>query len=375
MRKLWIFSLLSLFIASCDHCKNNGPDGDNGDLTGTPYLPQAYTIAKPACFPEVPVPVDNPQTVAGVQLGRRLFYDPILSGDSTQSCSSCHLPKGSFTDNLATSKGIDGINGKRSAMSLLNIAYVSPLFWDGRVNTLEEQALRPVEDPIEMHATWPNVVERLKKHPTYPVLFRQAFGITNKSEITKELAAKALSQFERILISSGKSRFDRFYCDKELDVLTPDEENGYKIYFNLDPALPDGQCFHCHNNPALFTQNQFFNNGLDSAPNLTEFADLGRGQFTGVKADNGTFRAPTLRNIEMSAPYMHDGRFKTLEEVIDHYSDNVQPALNLGQFADQLGYPPNFGGLKPKEKAYLLKFLKTLTDTTFVNNPDIQSPF
>lgn len=373
-----IVSFLALIISSCNNCKNgNDPMGGDDDLSGISYSPEAYVIIKPDSFPEVPVPADNPMTVAGVQLGRRLFYDPILSADSTMSCSSCHLPAGSFTDNKAVSTGIDGIAGKRSSMSLLNIAYVTPLFWDGRSATLEAQALQPVEDPIELHTTWPNVVERLKKHPDYPTFFRKAFGITKKSEITKELAAKAIAQFERILISSGESKYDRFQRG-ELDVFTFNEEIGYKMYFNLSPNEPDGQCFHCHNNTSLFTTNLFFNNGLESAPTLTEFSDLGRGAITGKKADNGTFRAPSLRNIEMSAPYMHDGRFKTLEEVIEHYATGVKVSNNLGPFADQVGRPNGSGGFIPlsvKQKSQILEFLKTLTDTTFVNNPDIQNPF
>ena len=212
MKKLLILGLFALVIASCKDCHGDPDDPvDTGDLTGTPYNPIPYKILKPDSFPEIQIPADNPQTVDGLQLGRRLFYDPILSGDSTQSCSTCHSPKGSFTDNLAVSKGIDGIAGTRSSMSLLNIAYVTPLFWDGRAASLEEQALAPVENPIELHVSWTTVVERLKSHPTYPNLFRKAFGITNKSEITKELAAKAIAQFERILISSGKSRFDQWY--------------------------------------------------------------------------------------------------------------------------------------------------------------------
>ena len=170
---LYPFALLTLF-AACKDCPPTG--GEKGDLEDIAYDPQTYTIPQPSHFPAIPIPADNPQTGAGVQLDRRLFYDPILSADSTQSCSSCHLPQGSFTDNLAVSKGIDGISGKRSSMSLLNVAYVNNqpgkpgdraynLFWDGRAQSLEEQALLPVEDPIEMHNTWPNVMEKLSKHP------------------------------------------------------------------------------------------------------------------------------------------------------------------------------------------------------------------
>jgi cytochrome c peroxidase len=374
MRNVLIISFLALFFGACRDCKEAT---DCTDLTQISYNPTAYKIIKPDSFPEITIPADNPMTSQGVQLGRRLFYDPILSADSTQSCSSCHLPAGGFTDNLAVSTGIDGIAGNRSAMALLNVAYFKPLFWDGRVKTLEEQALKPVEDPIEMHAMWPNVIARFQKSTTYSKLFREAFGVSTTCEITKEMAAKAIAQFERILISSGNSKFDQFKKNP-FSVDFDQELDGYFIYFNktggTGNALPDGQCFHCHNNEALFTSNQFFNNGLDDAPNLTEFADFGLGKITGDINDNGKFRAPTLRNIAMTAPYMHDGRFKTLDEVIDHYSDHVKYAPNLGTFVDKVGLAPDYGGLKPAEKIKLRKFLESLTDTTFVNNPDIQKP-
>ncbi|MBK8921141.1 MAG: hypothetical protein IPM81_06465 [Saprospirales bacterium] len=339
-------------------------------------------MVKPAHFPEVPVPADNPLTLDGVQLGRRLFYDPILSADSTQSCSSCHMPLGSFTDNKAVSTGIDGIAGRRSSMSLLNIAYATNgLFWDGRSLSLEDQALRPVEDLIEMHNTWANVVSKLKKHPVYPDLFRKAFGIPTTKEITKELAAKAIAQFERILISSGKSKFDR-YLQGDPDVFDDDELDGKLMYFEegASVGLPDAQCFHCHGGLTL-TGNQYFNNGLDSAATLHDFKDRGRGEVSGNPSDNGKFRSPTLRNIALTAPYMHDGRFQSLEEVLDHYSSHGKNSPNKDPLLVQVGFPipgsnpVQYTGLTPAQKNALVKFLHTLTDTEFVANPDIQNPF
>jgi cytochrome c peroxidase len=330
----------------------------------------------------VPIPADNPLTEAGIQLGRHLFYDPILSADSTQSCSSCHLPQGSFTDNMATSKGIDGIFGRRSSMSLLNIAYATNrLFWDGRAATLEDQALMPVEDPIEMHNTWPNAITHLKKHAFYPEYFRKAFGINSTAEMTKELAAKAIAQFERTLISSGQSKFDR-YLQGDQDALDDDELDGKLLFFDEGAVvgLPDAQCFHCHGGITL-TGNQYFNNGLDSVGSLDEFVDKGLGEVTGNPSDNGKFRAPTLRNIALSAPYMHDGRFQTLEQVIEHYSSHGKPAPNRDPLIPTVGFPipgtnpVQYSGLTASQKQALLKFLHTLTDTDFVENPDIQSPF
>ncbi|MBU6341913.1 MAG: cytochrome C peroxidase [Bacteroidetes bacterium] len=381
---LCFFSTIAL-VPACNKDNNPNPTPTKGDLEDIPYNPQAYTIVKPAHFPEIEVPKDNPMTLEGVQLGRRLFYDPILSADSSISCASCHLPKGSFTDNKATSKGIDGINGRRSAMSLLNVAYVkNGLFWDGRSPSLEDQALRPVEDPVEMHNSWTKVVEKLKWNKDYPTRFRQAFGINDRSEITKELAAKAMAQFERILISSGNSKYDRFKFKGENNLFDDEELDGF-IMFNDDALnqgvnLPDAQCFHCHGG-ILNTGNNYFNNGLDSVSNLDGFKDLGRYLVTTNNSDKGKFRAPTLRNIELSAPYMHDGRFKTLEEVVDHYSKNGTGVSNEDPFIRQIGYPIQgsnpikYTGLTPHQKQSIVKFLKTLTDTDFVNNPDIQNPF
>ncbi|MBL7776462.1 MAG: cytochrome C peroxidase [Saprospiraceae bacterium] len=367
--------------ASCGKDDPQPPSGET-DLTNIPYDPKPYNLIKPAHFPQVPIPADNPMTEAGVQLGRRLFYDPILSADSTQSCSSCHLPQGSFTDNRATSVGIDGIAGRRSSMSLLNIAYATNgLFWDGRSPNLEDQALRPVEDPIEMHNTWPNVIGKLKVHPSYPTWFRQAFGIKNTGEITKELAARAIAQFERILISSGASKFDR-YLQGDLDALDDDELDGKLMFFDEGAVvgLPDAQCFHCHGGLTL-TGNNYFNNGLDSVASFDGFIDKGLGGFTGNASNNGKFRSPTLRNIALSAPYMHDGRFKTLEEVVDHYSSHGKPSPNRDPLIPQVGFPipgsnpVQYTGLTANQKKALVKFLHTLTDTPFVNNPDVQNPF
>lgn len=378
-----LIALLALFAA----CKENpsppgGGDG-KGDLEDIAYDPQPYVIKKPEHFPAILIPADNPQTVAGVQLGRRLFYDPILSRDSTQSCSSCHLPQGSFTDNLAVSKGVDGIAGKRSSMSLLNIAYAdntNGLFWDGRVKTLEQQALLPVEDPVEMHNAWPKAMDDLRKHPTYPKLFREAFGIKDRDEMTKELAAKAIAQFERILLSSGQSRYDRFRFYSE-PVFEDDEQDGLALFENPSQSGPDAQCFHCHG-VVTMTGNNFFRNGIDSAGSNNDFKDRGLGAVTGNPNDNGRFRAPTLRNIALTAPYMHDGRFKTLEEVVEHYASQghskppfQDPLITQLGTLVQGSSPPKYTPLTTKQKKSLVAFLHTLTDSTFINNPDIRSPF
>lgn len=340
-----------------------------GDLEAIPYEPQPYEVVVPDSFPPLVIPEDNPLTYDGIQLGRHLFYDPILSGDSTLACAGCHFPEAGFTDNKALSKGIQGIEGSRSAMSLVNIGFENAgLFWDGRVATLEEQALVPVEDPIEMHHLWPDALESLRNHPTYPEMFRKAFGITDRSEMTKELAAKAIAQFERIIIS-GNSKFDKIRYDNDPFVdFTSDEFAGFQMFFDESFALPDAQCFHCHNAP-LFTVEDFFNNGLQEAADLNSFEDPGRGAVTGALIDNGKFRPTTLRNITLTAPYMHDGRLETIEDVIDFYSDDVHYSDNLDV---NLNAPL---GLTETERSQVIAFLHTLVDTSYLDNPLVTNPF
>ena len=372
----------TVFFTACKPDPIPGGTGTSGNLTGIPYEPQPYTIVKPENFLQIPIPVTNPMTYDGVQLGRRLFYDAVLSRDSTMSCASCHLSKGSFTDNLAFSKGVDGIAGRRSSMSLLNIAYATRLFWDGRSSSLEDQALLPVEDPIEMHAMWPQVVEKLQSHAVYPTLFRKAFGISSTDEISKELAAKALAQFERILISSSNSRYDQIL--RGVGEFTDEELDGKIMFFDdadeFGVDLPDAQCLHCHGGVG-FNSGGFFNNGLDSVASLNDFLDKGQGEVTRLTSDNGKFRAPGLRNIALTAPYMHDGRFQTLEEVLDHYSHNGFGVANEAPLIRQIGKPVvgsnplRYSGLTADQKSAIVAFLHTLTDSEFVNNPDIQSPF
>jgi cytochrome c peroxidase len=344
-------------------CRKETPAGS---LTDIPYAPEPVILQGPQGFPSMEIPPDNPTTLEGIDLGRRLFYDPVLSADYSMSCASCHLPGGSFTDNLAVSKGIDGTAGRRSSMSLLNIGFADQgLFWDGRSTTLEDQALLPVEDTIELHNTWTEVVDRLQEHDIYPELFRRAFGIERKDQITKELAAKAIAQFERTLISSGQSKYDRFFRG-EVE-LSDEEFLGYVLFFDLDPDIPDAECGHCHNAP-LFTTNQYFNNGIEPVSGLESFPDQGRGAVSGDNFDNGRFRVPTLRNIEFTAPYMHDGRFQTLGEVVEHYNSGGHFQVNKDPLIRPLG-------LLDYEKEALIAFIKTLSDTAFIQEPAHQNPF
>ena len=339
---------------------------ETGSLVDVVYNPQPYELVLPENFPRMIIPEDNPLTIDGVALGRRLFFDPVLSDDGSMSCSSCHLPNGSFTDNLAVSQGVTGASGTRSSMSLLNIGFNNNgFFWDGSVMTLEEQALLPVEDPIELHTSWQEVVADLQAHEDYPGLFRKAFGITAAEEITKELAAKAIAQFERSLVSSGQSKYDRVVAG--LEVFTDEELLGHNIFFDIDPDVSrHAECGHCHNAP-LFTTNEYFNNGLENTDN-GNLADPGRALVTDREFDTGKFRVPTLRNIQLSAPYMHDGRFGSLEEALDHYDRGVVFSRNVD---------PNLRVLdmSREDRRALIAFIETLADPVFTADERYSSPF
>jgi len=319
--------------------------------------PTPYELTIPEGFPDMPIPADNPMTKEGVDLGRRLFYDPILSADNSQACASCHAPEFSFTDSgRRFSEGINGFEGTRNAMAVINAGWLPSLFWDGRRESLEDQALEPVPNPIEMHQSWTEAAAKLNADNNYPDLFFKAFG-TRKIDST--LVVRAIAQFERTLISNN-AKWDR-YLRGEVQ-LTQAESKGFEIFFT-----EKGDCFHCHTT-ILFTDNLFHNNGMD-----TEFIDKGLYNVTGDANDVGRFKTPTLRNLEFTGPYMHDGRFETLEEVIDFYSHDVKWSPTI----DPLMKKVDQGGIQltEDEKFYLIAFLKTLTDTTFVNNPAYANPF
>ena len=244
------------------------------------------------------------------------------------------------------------------------------LFWDGRADDLETQALHPISTAHEMGGRWSDVLEKLRKHPIYRDAFVRAFDLLGGERIDSVHVGRALAQFQRSLISAN-SKYDRVQRGEA--AYTPTEELGHAIFFDLadDPAngyvgVPVGECAHCHA-PPHFTNNRFFNNGLDAAPDL-EFPDPGRGALTGNRYDNGLFRTPSLRNIDLTAPYMHDGRLQTLAEVVDHYNSGGHYAPNRSPNVRPLG-------LNAEQKAALVAFLHTLTDSSFVHNPHYASPF
>lgn len=321
-------------------------------------------------LPPIDEPTDNQATKEGVELGRLLFFDTRLSGNNTQSCGSCHLPEFSFSDTAQYSIGIDGLVGNRNAMPIINLGWMEDgLFWDGRSTTAEEQAFEPVVNPIEMHETWPNAISKIKDDPIYVSKFEQVFG---PNEIDSVMVAKAIAQFERSLIS-GNAPFDKFLlsnfatgssgwsADKELLAY-----QGFSLF--MDETK--GDCFHCHGdafNP-LWTDNIYHNNGLDAT-----FTDKGLGEVTGNPSDDGKFKTPTLRNLAFTAPYMHDGRFATLDQVIQHYSFGLQDSPTI----DPLMKNVDQGGaqLNPTEMNAIKWFLLSLSDSSFVTNPEVQNPW
>ncbi len=370
MRSLFFILGVGLFALSackkdtgepvCDSCETT--DVIEGD-----YKPEYLSLELPAWAPKPLENEDNPLTRQGIALGRRLFFDPLLSSDGTVACASCHDPAKSFTDGAAISTGVDGRTGTRSAMALVNLAFHSNgFFWDGRSPDLEKQVLIPITDTREMNTTPDQGLEKLRKHEAYPRLFREAFGVSRKSEITFEQVSKAIAQFERTL-NSFNSRFDRVVWLNE-GWFTDAEERGRQLFF-IEPFVQIDNhpgCSHCHLSP-LFMDNAYRNNGLDSVGALEEFADPGLGGFNGRAFDRGKFKVPTLRNIALTAPYMHDGRFETLEEVLDSYARGGHGVIN--EDANILPFK-----LTEQQKADLVAFLHTLTDTSFIHNPAFQKP-
>lgn len=314
-------------------------------------------------MPEHP---QNPVTVEGVDLGRHLFYDPVLSVDSSISCASCHKQRYAFSDApLAYSVGVTGRQMRRNTMPLFNLAWYKAYFWDGRTGTIENQAFVPVAHVHEMGLSWTIAVKRLCKSPFYRHKFKMAFG---NSHIDSTKIAYALAQFERTLISHN-SKYDRVLRGE--DVFTKDEFKG----FELVNDMTRGDCLHCHTTDGngLGTNGMFSNNGLENIYDPEKYTDKGLGETTGKITDNGKFKTPSLRNLLFTAPYMHDGRFKTLEEVIDFYSEGVHPSANVDakmEFASTHG--PQLTNI---EKKQIILFLYTLTDSVFVNNNAFSNPF
>ena len=329
---------------------------------------EPYPLIYPANFGgRLNIPQDNPLTKEGVHLGRMLFYEKKLSADNTLSCGSCHQQKLAFSDGKAFSMGVDKSLTNRNSMALVNLLWVRNFFWDGRSSSLEEQAVFPMTNEHEMGQTLEVSVRKLQQTGIYPSLFKKAFREEN---IDAGTIKKALAQFERTLISAD-SPYDRYLAGAYQP--TAQELRGISLF--MESPVPERQvrganCGHCHGGPKTFKE-LFHNNGLDAEP-----TDTGREAISHQMSDKGRFRVPSLRNIALTSPYMHDGRFKTLEEVLNHYNEHIQESPMLSTFLR--GVSNEKGGktllLSPREKADIMAFLHMLTDSTFINNPLFSDP-
>jgi len=328
--------LAALLLAAC------------GEQAGERPIGKKIEIVAPLGLPALPVPEDNPLTAETVALGKKLFFDPRLSGDSTVSCASCHSPEHGFSDGRKTSMGMKQQIGMRNAPTVLNAAYNRRQFWDGRAATLEEQAAGPIANPIEMSLPHGDCVDRLKGDADYKTLFAKAFG---EGEMQLVHVQRAIAAYERTVIS-GNSPFDRYFYGGDKTALSPAAVRGMAIFMDRDKA----NCTACHlagPKSALFTDGLFHNlgAGLNAEGELT---DLGRYSETKREADKGAFKTPSLRNVAQSAPYMHDGRLKTLREVVDFYAGGGSSNPHL----DAQIKPLSLTGL---EREDLVAFLESLT--------------
>jgi len=338
---------------------------------------QLVEFTAPFIFGRFQIPKENPLTVESVKLGRRLFYDPLLSKNNKISCASCHKQSLAFTDGLALSVGGSGKKLAFNSMSLVNLMWgPKHFFWDGRSNSLENQALQPIVHIDEMDSNLDDLIEELSEVKAYQILFGQAYGELNAVSI-----AKALANFQRTLISSN-SRYDQFLRGEVS--LSKQEELGRKLFMahpDTKISLRGGNCIDCHSQflTSGFTAafDGFSNNGLDNDENLSE----GLYGLTKLESHRGLFKAPTLRNIAVTAPYMHDGRFKTLEEVLAHYNGGIKISKTLSPLIVEADNLTNMQGehislnLEPHEVEAIISFLHTLTDESFLINKAFSDPF
>lgn len=317
-------------------------------------------------FPPIPENVCSSITLESVELGRFLFYDPILSADSSISCSSCHKQEYAFSDSPRSfSKGAGPISLSRNTPPLFNLVWYPEFFWDGRATTLEEQVLISVRTEEEMNLPWAEAEKRVNNSKFYRDKFRNVFG---KREIDSMMIVTTIAHFQTTLLSHN-SKYDRVI--RREDYLNELEYLG----FNLMNDQTKGDCLHCHttDGDALGTTRKYSNNGLDAVYNSSAYPDPGRGGVSGKNEDMGKFKIPSLRNITLTAPYMHDGRFKTLEEVLDFYSSGVHYSANVDtkmEFAHRGGSP-----LSEREKKAIIAMLYTLTDSVFISDPRYSNPF
>jgi cytochrome c peroxidase len=328
------FLCLGIYFFSC----SSGADKD--ELIVPPDL-----LEIPAGFPPMDFPDDNPFSLVGYKLGKKLFYDPIMSRDSSISCGSCHLPEKGFSDTGAFSIGVDGISGTRNTPSLSNVGYHPYFTREGGVPTLEMQVLVPVQEHNEFDFNIVLIAERLKRNEEYVKLCLEAYG----RDPDAFCITRSIANFERTL-TSGNSSFDKYYYQGLSAALSDDEKRGMNLFFSDELA-----CSQCHGG-FDFTDYSFQNNGL-----YINYPDSGRMRLTGLETDRGLFKVPSLRNVALTPPYMHDGSMQSLEEVVNHYQSGGQNHVNKSVLIS--GFQ-----LSETEKQELIAFLQSLTDYEFLEN-------
>jgi cytochrome c peroxidase len=338
MKNLMIFGILIFLLASCttemDTSKKYNP---------TPFQ---YSVQIPTRDFSLKVPENNKMTEEGVALGKLLFSEKLLSSDKQLSCTSCHNPDKAFSSNKRFDEGRNGFKMTSNTMSLENIVFSEHLGWKGKFTSLEDAIFLFIQDPHEFNEKWDNVILKLKD-AGYSDKFFDAFGTT---DFNSEHVTKAIAQYLRSNVSVN-SKFDRAYYFNDPEArFTPLESQGFELFMS-----EVGDCFHCHR-VGMFTDNRMHNNGLDSKP------DLGYAEVTKDENDHGKFKTVSLRNIALTAPYMHDGRYNTLEEVLDFYDGHVQFSPTLDPNMLHLG-PIE---LTKEEKQALVAFLHTLTDEKYI---------
>jgi len=360
--KIKVFTIMALSLLTVLACSDDDPIMEP-EYDGTPLVLNYGNLPTPD------LPADNMLTVQGVELGRMLFYEKLLSKDGTQACASCHRQPDGFSDTMQFSIGVEKMLGKRQAMPVFNMAWHgNEFFWDGRAHLLRDQALLPIQDPLEMNETLDNVVLKLSESKLYRDQFIRAFG---SEEVNPLKVSLALEQF-MLSIVSHESKYDEFLAGNV--TLSDSEERGRLLFeTEFNPFFPDqsgADCAHCHGG-ANFENDQYMNNGLDSDMNIN---DIGREAVTKKPEDKAKFKVPSLRNVELTPPYMHDGRFETLEEVVEHYDLHVKKSMTLDPALVQV---VDNGGLSlsSQDKVDLVNFLKTLTDPSLARNADYSDPF
>ncbi len=334
MKWLYYFLFLIVIFISCKEEEEIEPF----------YMPHLMEI--PNGFPEIDVPQDNEFTKARWDLGKRLFFDEAMSLDSSISCASCHNPLLSFSDDVPFSLGVEDRLGTRNSPSLANVAYQPYLTREGGVPTLEMQILVPIQEHNEFDFNIVLIIDRLKNDPTYVEMAQNAYN----REIDAFVITRAIACFERSLLS-GYSAYDQYQNYNKSSALSDSAIKGMELFFSEQT-----HCSKCHSD-FNFTNYAFENNGLYEV-----YADDGRFKLTGEESDRALFKVPSLRNIELTAPYMHDGSLNTLEEVIDHYQSGGKNHPHKNDLIQPLN-------LSHSEKNDLIEFLKSLTDETFINNP------